>query len=333
MHLDDALPRGYIGSTGVPADLTEMRDLVDRTERSITGSSTITEDTLATMFGAPSFDPDTDVVTVRDPEGRLVAASMFQRRPPFVRSWTDAWVDPDHVGMGIGSAIVDWSVDRALGEVANAPEGTRVTMSMGANERNARARRLFTAKGFVVNRFFLEMRIDLDRPIDIVPLPDGISLRTLSPAEDVDELSAAVTASFRDHYGFTESTQEESIARWRQFRTSDLWDDSLVWLAESDGAIVGMNVCLRANGSNEDQGYVATIGVLPVARGRGLARSMLTTSFAEYAQRGKATVSLHVDADSLTGATRLYRGVGMREVQREVDWERELRAGEDIVVR
>ena len=112
-----------------------------------------------------------------------------------------------------------------------------------------------------------------------------------------------------------------------------MWDDSLVWLAMGGDDVAGINVCLRYNGAKRDQGYVATLGVLPPWRGRGLARCLLTTAFEEYRRRGMKSVSLHVDADSITGATRLYTGVGMAEAQREIDFEKELRAGEDIVVR
>jgi mycothiol synthase len=43
--------------------------------------------------------------------------------------------------------------------------------------------------------------------------------------------------------------------------------------------------------------------------------------------RGKRGCDLHVDADSLTGATRLFERVGMRAHPRFALWEKELRPG------
>jgi mycothiol synthase len=329
----DALPEGYMGSVGAPDDLSDMAALIARGEAEITGSARTTIDTLRTILGDSEIDTTADVVTVSAPDGTIVGAAIFNNRSPFVGSWTTATVDPDHLGHGIGGAILDWAEHKASAAIDRAPDGARVTMIVGANERNERARRLYLSRGFTVDRYFLEMEIALDRAIDVAPVPEGIRLRTLGADEPLDRLASAVDASFRDHFGYTESDPAINVARWNQWRTSELWDDSLVWLAEAGDSIVGVNVGLAWNAARTDQGYVATLGVLPPWRGRGLARCLLTTSFEEYRRRGMASVSLHVDADSLTGATRLYRGVGMVEVQTEMDFIRELRAGEDLTTR
>jgi mycothiol synthase len=284
-------------------------------------------------MGEPGFDPDNDVITVRSADGSLIAVGTFASRAPHVHTWSEGFVDPDHVDRGIGSALLSWAGDRATAAIGRAPEGARVTMAVGAHDHNERAKRLFTRNGFTLERYFLEMVIDLDGPVTVQPVPDGITVRTIGADEGLEGLAVAVADSFRDHFGYTDQPLESRIARWEQWRTSELWDDDLVWIAENDGRIVAMNVCISSNGAKQHEGYVATLGVLPDWRGRGLARALLTMSFAEFLRRGKSSVSLHVDADSLTGATRLYEGVGMREVERHVDFERELRPGEDLVVR
>jgi ribosomal protein S18 acetylase RimI-like enzyme len=57
---------------------------------------------------------------------------------------------------------------------------------------------------------------------------------------------------------------------------------------------------------------VQGIGTLRAFRGRGLARLLLQTAFAEFGRRGQLTVSLGVDADNPTGAVALYESVGMQ---------------------
>lgn len=333
MPWTELLPDGTAGLPGVPDDLEALTSLINAHEVSIVGEPRMTVDSLRTDLGEHDFDPERDAVYVVDADGDLLAAAQFRSRSPHVHTWTQAWVHPDHVGRGIGTALVAWATDVATDRVDDAPDGTRVAMAMGANDRNERAARLFSEHGFAVSRYFLEMEIDLGDEVEVVAPPSGISLRTMDPGEPVDGLAEAVMDSFRDHFGFTESPLADRIARWAQWRTSEMWDDSLVWFAMDGEEIAGMNVALRFNGARRDQGYVATLGVLPAWRGRGIARSLLTTCFDEYRRRGMGSVSLHVDADSITGATRLYTGVGMREVQREVDYEKELRPGRDVVVR
>ena len=52
------------------------------------------------------------------------------------------------------------------------------------------------------------------------------------------------------------------------------------------------------------------------ARGRGVAKGLLRTVIADAAARGRDRVGLEVDADSPTGADRLYRGDGLGDVLR-----------------
>ncbi len=334
MNWTDSLDSRYEGAVGAPTDLTEMCDIATRSDMAVRGSTFVSVDFLDTIMNEPGFDRTTDVVTVTErTTGKLSAFGRFMKREPFVMSDLGASVDPDHQGRGIGGCIVDWGVQRAEDALGRAPEGARVITTMATNDGDNRAKRLFVSKGFQAERYFLEMDIALISPIEVPPLPEGITLRALRHDEDIVDLSAAVEETFKDHYGHTESSPDVAAARWRNWRSSEAWDDDLVWLAEKDGRIVGMNVCITEYGSRTNYGYVATLGVLREARGMGLARSMLTTSFAEYQRRGKDMVALHVDADNISGATRLYTGVGMHEVQRDIDYERELRPGKDLVVR
>ncbi len=327
------LPPTYQPAVGRPEDLEELRALIERHELAVAGTSTATVDALETQFGEPRFDAATDIVTVRNADGDLVAAAHYVNRAPHVTAWTQGHVDPAHVGLGIGSALLEWAESRASADVSLAPTGARVAITAGANDLDTRAKRLFERRGYEPERYFLEMSVDLDDAVEVSPLPSGIALRTLEADESLEPMATMIAVAFRDHFGFTDAPMEERIGRWNQWRTSDMWDDDLVWLAEADGEIVGANVSTAHYGAKTHSGYIATLGVVPEWRGRGLAKALLTTAFAEYLHRGKSAVALHVDADSLTGATRLYEAVGMQEVERHLDYEKELRRGEDLVVR
>ena len=52
----------------------------------------------------------------------------------------------------------------------------------------------------------------------------------------------------------------------------------------------------------------------------------------DFYRQGKQRVSLDVDAQSLTGATRLYEKVGMRIQRESITYELVLREGRDLSV-
>jgi ribosomal protein S18 acetylase RimI-like enzyme len=78
----------------------------------------------------------------------------------------------------------------------------------------------------------------------------------------------------------------------------------------------------QGDGDAPDGSYVEYLGVLPSARGRGVARSLLATVIADAAARGRNRVGLEVDADSPTGADRLYVSMGWRTDYVTRSWHR-----------
>jgi len=68
--------------------------------------------------------------------------------------------------------------------------------------------------------------------------------------------------------------------------------------------------------------------VLPSWRRHGIALALLQHSFAALYQAGKCKVSLEVDAENPTGATRLYQKTGMHVARRQEMFGKELRPGE-----
>ena len=60
-------------------------------------------------------------------------------------------------------------------------------------------------------------------------------------------------------------------------------------------------------------------------RKRGLGLALLLHTFNEFYQRGDRTVGLGVDAQSLTGATRLYEKAGMHVTRQYDTYEKVIR--------
>jgi mycothiol synthase len=138
-------------------------------------------------------------------------------------------------------------------------------------------------------------------------LADGYTLR---PFRDIDAdwrgVHLASSTSFLDHFDATPLDYDAWCER-HQGGTQDITQ----WIvAERDGQIVGY-VMGSNRFASEDCGYVASIGVLPEHRGKGVARALLMARMADDVDRGLISTILHVDATNPTGATRLYESVGM----------------------
>ncbi|NIO68281.1 MAG: GNAT family N-acetyltransferase [Anaerolineae bacterium] len=107
--------------------------------------------------------------------------------------------------------------------------------------------------------------------------------------------------------------------------------DQSLWFVAVDGEeIAGFSLCYSIVAEDPDMGEVATLGVRRPWRRQGLALALLHHSFGELYQRGKPKATLGVDAQSLTGATRLYEKAGMHVQRRYDSYEKELRPGKDL---
>jgi ribosomal protein S18 acetylase RimI-like enzyme len=98
--------------------------------------------------------------------------------------------------------------------------------------------------------------------------------------------------------------------------------DPTLWFLIRDRDEVAATV--RNDPERNGGGYVGEIGVRRPWRGRGLGRALLLHSFAEFQRRGQTRVTLGVDAENPTGATKLYDSVGMHVEMESVVFEKVL---------
>jgi ribosomal protein S18 acetylase RimI-like enzyme len=152
--------------------------------------------------------------------------------------------------------------------------------------------------------------------------------------EEISAVVQAVEDAFQDHFGYVENSFDSELAFWTHIINSDPSFDPNLWFLAMDGdQIAGISLCWPKRGPNEKIGWVGTLGVLRAWRRQGLGLALLKHSFADLQQRGKEKVGLGVDADSLTGATKLYEKAGMHVTRQFDSYEKELRPGIDMVKR
>jgi ribosomal protein S18 acetylase RimI-like enzyme len=117
-------------------------------------------------------------------------------------------------------------------------------------------------------------------------------------------LHRVLEASFEDHFGYAPMAYDAWEAAMLRAPSSDL---SLIFLAERSGEPVGA----LTTAIDEEEPWVAELGVLEAHRGAGIGLALLRRAFAELATRGWKIVKLNVDGENRSGATRLYERAGM----------------------
>jgi ribosomal protein S18 acetylase RimI-like enzyme len=175
------------------------------------------------------------------------------------------------------------------------------------------------------------MHIDLDAPPPLPAWPEGVALRTLRVGQDERAVMRAVRDAFRDHWGYVERPFEDEYNFWQHHMFGDDdFDPTLCFLAMDGDRIAGVSLCQLKTDDDPEMGWVSTLGVLRPWRRRGLGLALLRHSFGQFYRRGKRRAGLGVDAQSLTGATRLYEKVGMHVARVYHTYEKELRRGEEL---
>lgn len=132
--------------------------------------------------------------------------------------------------------------------------------------------------------------------------PEGFALRPFA-VDDAKALHGLLIEAFDD--------QDQDCERWWQRLSSDgEFDPALVFMAwGADGKLAGAAQCWTS-------GYVKDLATSDFARGKGLGEALMLTAFSAFKPRGISHVDLKTSTIHNAAAVRLYRRLGMVEV----DW-------------
>jgi len=326
------LPRGYTTRPATREDARAVAALTNTCSLATLGRETTSPERLETQMGTPGFSPETDTTLVFSPHGELVAAGfVFDAVPPHVLVEAGCVVHPQHVGKGIGTAVSEWIETRARKTIPRAPPGVRVVLHQVIDDADKAGQTLLERRGYSAVRHFFRMLIEMDGPPPPAVFPDGVRVRTLDPEKDLVAAIVAARDAFQDHWGFVETPLEQEIERWRHRIANDPdFDPTLSFLAVDGEEIAGICCASPRMGTDASTGYVGTLGVRRPWRRQGVALALLRHAFGEFYRRGVKRVALHVDAQSLTGATRLYEKAGMRPDEIGHAYQKELRPGVEL---
>jgi mycothiol synthase len=319
-----AIPSGYVLRRPSRDDIPAILALIAALDIAYTGTADgWTEEDI--LEGWQRLDLQRDSFLITAPDGSLAGYADAQDAGSGHLN-IDGYVHPAHWGRGIGTALVRLAEARLRERVPLAPEGARVVISNGVMVNDEAAHRLLEGEGYRLVRGFWRMAIELEAEPEAPVWPSGITLRTLQPGRDERAVFECVEEAFQDHWGHVPRPFEQWIARTSR---SD-FDPSLWLLAETErGELAGVALNARRPGC----GWVNTLAVRRPWRRQGLGMALLRQAFVELWRRGERVVDLGVDAQSLTGATRLYEQAGMRVAAQYALFEKELRPGVDLSTR
>lgn len=272
---------------------------------------------------SPGTDLARGSVAVLDGD-RLVGYCVLQSMVPTDAVPTDAWrgylfggVHPDHGRRDIGGAMVDLLAQRAALLRDEHDPALPGELKIWVESARASTAALATSRGFETWRWFFRMQRDLTQPIAPAPVVTGFDLRPYASADE-EAVRLARNEAFADHWGSTPTDP----ARWRAaFEATPSFRPEHSFVAPSpDGSIAGFVMVTEYQAETEQRGYrtgyVSLVGTARAARGRGLASAVLTRSLSSLADAGYARAELGVDADSPTGAGRIYQRLGFATIMR-----------------
>lgn len=218
-------------------------------------------------------------------------------------------VHPEHRGRGIGTWLLRWAEQAAVPMHRSRHPDLPLKLEGSCPARSTDAAELFRAEGYEQARWFHFMERGLDAELARSPVPPGVRLTPFG-REHAADAQQIRNEAFADHWASTPWGAEE----WDRFLSYQAFRPAFSFVAyeaaEPLGLVIGHEYDSITASTGRRELYIATVGTRAVARKRGIASALLTAALSAARQDGCAIASLHVDADSPTGALGLYQRLG-----------------------
>jgi mycothiol synthase len=271
----------------------------------------ITIEDLRTEFAMPGVDVAHDVQLWADSDGVLLGFGQiwFHDKAEDPDGFLWHRVHPTARHGELEAQIIAWGEQRT--RQAAQELGVRLKFRAMAHASQPERMAFLEREGFVVDRYYQRMARPLDATAPAPQLPAGF--RLVEGPHDPAAWAALFNESFVDHWNHEPWTAEKV----------QHWQGEPNYRADLDLAIVAPDGVLAAfcwGGLDSEvnaisglqEGHIGLLGSRRGYRGIGLGRAILFAGLRALAAAGARSASLSVDADSPTGATRLYESAGFR---------------------
>jgi mycothiol synthase len=218
-------------------------------------------------------------------------------------------VVPELESSGLRLAMLRWNEGHLRAIAATHPEGETKRLEVWLEDRELPMIASLEAEGYARMRCSYQMTRPLTGPLPEAPLPEGLEVRPVDPADyrkvwdaDIDACKDAWEPLVVD---------ENHYQRW----LDNLQFQPALWQVAWDGGEVAgavQNYILPEENAefNRRRGYTENIHVGRKWRGKGVAKALIASSFRLLRDRGMEEAALGVDALNPTGALNLYRSMG-----------------------
>jgi mycothiol synthase len=288
-------------------DLDAVVELGNAFERVFLGAESFTAGEVADEWRRLDLEQDAWLVVI--PGGRIAGYATLEHRAER-RFQSDGYVHPELRGLGVGGKLVDLAEDRA-----RARRGAVVQTAVVAHDEAAI--KLLVGRGYEPVRHFYRMAIELGDDPTEPDWPDGVQVK---PYQEGDALAfhEAIEDAWQDHWDHSPRSFElfrERIIEGSQYEPS-LWT-----VVRAGDEIAGGTIC---EAEYYGMGWIRSLFVRRPWRRQGLGMALLLNAFRQFHERGERRVGLGVDAESQTGATRLYERAGMQVAEATAIYRKEI---------
>ena len=314
-------------------DLDACVDFFNLVRKNCCGEQGVNASALERNWQSPGFDLEkSSLLVLSEKKDILACVVVWDVRQPPVQIYCEVKEHPGYEHLGLGEILLEWAEERARQAVPRCPEGTKVEFLGGISNDYSRLKEIYTNNGFEWCRRELRMNIGFSEEQKAAEMPVNIQIRSFQKEKDSLAVYRADTEAFEDHWGFVKAeSEEEGYRQWQYSMEQDERFDPEYWLIAFEGEkIAGICLAFPRMESDPQTAYVEHLAVLRDYRRRGIAQALLRQAFYVAWKNGKKGLSLHVDSQSLTGATKLYEGVGMKPDQSWEQYRKILREGESL---
>jgi len=297
-------------------DIPAITAVTNELSQSHYGRDEMSEADYRLNFESPEFDFAEDALVAEEDERIVGYAEVFDPSEEGRRVWILIDVRP-----GTDDAVRH-SLFEAMEAKARARQALGGSTKVYLASKDGPMADVLAGRGYAVKRHSFRMEADLTEQPERPVWPDGMTVRTFRADEDDHAVYEAQEETFADQFDASPMSYEE----WRHWSFGAAFDPDLWFLAEDGDRLAGILLARPERAGDASLGWVSVLGVRRPWRRRGLGRALLLHAFGELRRRGKPRVGLGVDAESPTGAVRLYERAGMRVVRRSDHWEKDLLA-------
>ncbi len=301
-------------------DITAVTKLLNDCAVAEYGQPDSDEAMVRSSWEGPGFDLARNTRLAWADDDKLVAYSEFHDdQENHAQFELEVYLAPGWPDTQVAQALMRLAEERVEQEMSGAAPNAEIFLQEVIWSKDEINKKLLEADGYRLVRHFWRMQIDITELPPTPQWPAGITVRTFQAGQDEETVWRTRQEAFADMWGFTPLTLEEYLHQ--NIKSEPHFDPGLWFLAFDGNEPAGICVCYPSTVENPDQGYVRSLAVRRPWRKHGLGMALLQNAFGEFYRRGILKAGLGVDAESLTGATRLYQRAGMRVV-RQADFYR-----------